>query len=374
MPAEVDIAIIGAGVVGLTIAAEVAQWGKGIFVFERNHTFGLETSSRNSGVIHAGLYHPQNSMKASLCIEGKILLYELCAIHGISHKKLGKLIVAVEESEVSELENLYQQGEGNGVEGLRLISRNELKQLEPNVEGVSALLSPSTGIVEPYSFMRFLYLQARERGAQFAFNSEIVGIEKVGARYEVQIRDREGLSSFIASIVINAAGLYCDKIAQLAGIDVTQAGYKLNYCKGEYCSLGPRRKHIVNKLIYPVPKQAGHGIHVTSDIEGRLRLGPNARYVDGIDYQVDETQKEAFYESVRRFLPSIELEDLEPDFAGIRPKLQSPGEVFRVFVIAHEDKNGLPGLINLIGIESPGLTASPAIAKHVARMVKELLS
>ena len=372
MPAEVNVAIIGAGVVGLAIAAELAQQEKGIFVFEKNHSFGLETSSRNSGVIHAGLYYPEDSLKTKFCIEGKHLLYELCARYGIGHNRLGKLIIAVDGSELQELERIYEQGTKNGVDDLKLLSRREFKRLEPNIEGVAALLSPSTGILEPYSLCTFFYNQAREKGAEFVFNSEIAGIENAGTKYEVQINDREGTSSFVARIVINAAGLYCDKIAQLAGIDIAQAGYKLHYCKGEYFSLNSNREHFVSRLVYPVPQQAGHGIHITPDIEGRIKLGPSDHYVDDIDYKIDETQKEVFYYSVRRFLPQLDLDDLEPEMAGIRPKLQAPGETFRDFVIAHEDERGLSGLINLIGIESPGLTASPAIARHVADMVMEL--
>jgi len=372
MAAEVDVAIIGAGVVGLAIAAEVAQEEKGTFVFEKNRTFGLEVSSRGSEVIHAGIHYPEDSLKAKLCVEGKNLLYQLCERHGIGYKRLGKIIVAVKEKEVKELERIYEQGRRNGVEDLTLLSRKELKKLEPNIEGISGLLSPTTGILNVHSLMKFFSSQARERGTEIVFNTEVIGIEKAGTKYKVQIRDRDGVSSFIATIVINSAGLNSDKIAQLAGIDIAHVGYKLHYCKGEYFSLNSKRGHLVERLIYPIPGQAGLGIHLTLDLEGRMRLGPNARYVDEIDYSVDETQKEAFYEFAKRFLPLLELEDLEPEFAGIRPKLQAPGEVFRDFIIAHEEKIGFPGLINLIGIESPGLTASPAIARYVAGMVKEL--
>lgn len=372
MAAEVDVAIIGAGVVGLAIAAEVAQEEKGIFVFEKNHTFGLETSSRGSEVIHTGIYYPEDSLKAKLCVEGKNLLYQLCERHGIGYKRLGKIIVAVKENEVNELERIYEQGRRNGVEDLTLLSQKELKKLEPNIEGISGLLSPTSGILDTHSLMKFFYNQARERGAEIVFNTEIIGIEKAGTKYKVQIRDRDGVSSFIATIVINSAGLNSAKIAQLAGIDIAHVGYKLHYCKGEYFSLNSKWRHLVERLIYPIPGEAGLGIHVTMSLDGRMRLGPNTRYVDEIDYSVDETQKEAFYEFAKRFLPLLELEDLEPEFAGIRPKLQAPGEVFRDFIVAHEEKIGFPGLINLIGIESPGLTASPAIAGYVAGMVKEL--
>jgi L-2-hydroxyglutarate oxidase LhgO len=372
MLTEIDVAIIGAGVIGLATAGEIAQRKKEVFVFEKNHSFGLETSSRNSEVIHAGIYYPQDSLKTRLCVEGKSLLYKLCDRHDIAYKKLGKIIVAVNEKEITQLEKLYEQGRKNGVEDLMLLSQTELKKLEPNVEARAGLLSPSSGILDSHTLLKFLYSQAREKGAEFVFGTEVVGIERMGAKYRVEIRDCEGISAFISRVVINAAGLNSDRIAQLAGIDVAKAGYRLHYCKGEYFSLSSKCRNVVNRLIYPTPEQAGHGIHVTLRLDGGVRLGPNARYVETIDYGVDETQKEAFYHLAKRFLPFVELEDLEPEFAGIRPKLQAPGEAFQDFVIAHEEKTGFPGLINLIGIESPGLTASPAIARHVGRMVKEL--
>jgi len=372
MPVEVNVTLIGAGVIGLAIACELAQQEREVFVFEKNHSFGLETSSRNSEVIHTGIYYPEDSFKTKLCVEGKSLLYKLCDRHGIAYKKLGKIIVAVNENEITQLEKLYEQGRKNGVADLILLSRTELEKLEPNIEARAGLLSPSSGILDSHSLLKFFYGQARERGAEFVFDTEVVGIEWMGAKYRVEIRDREGISTFVSRIVINAAGLNSDRIAQLAGIDIAKAGYRLYYCKGEYFSLSSKYRNVVNRLIYPTPEQAGHGIHVTVGLNGRVRLGPNARYVEKVDYRVDETQKEAFYSSVRRFLPYIELEDLAPEFAGIRPKLQAPDEVFQDFVIAHEEKTGFPGLINLIGIESPGLTASLAVARYVGRMAKEL--
>ena len=374
MLVEIDVAIIGAGVIGLATAREIAQEKKGVFVFEKNRTFGLETSSRNSEVIHAGIYYPEDSLKAKLCVEGKSLLYKLCDKHNIAYKKTGKIIVAADENEISWLEELYEQGRKNGVDDLVLLSRTELKKLEPNIEARAGLLSPSSGILDSYTLLKFLYSQAREKGARFVFDTEVIGIERAGAKYKVQIKDRDGISAFVAHVVVNCAGLNSDKIAQLAGIDIAKAGYKLHYCKGEYFSLSSKYRNLVVRLIYPVPEQAGHGIHVTVGLDGRVRLGPNARYVEAIDYEVDGTQKEAFYNSVKRFLPHIELEDLDPESAGIRPKLQGPDEAFRDFVIAREEKASLPSLINLIGIESPGLTASPAIARYVGRMVDELFA
>ena len=373
MLTEIDVAIIGAGVIGLATANEIAQLKKGVFVLEKNHNFGLETSSRNSEVIHAGIYNPEDSLKTTLCLEGKNLLYELCERHDIAHKKLGKIIVASSEDEIIQLEKIYEQGRKNGVEDLILLSRTELKKLEPDIEARAALLSPSSGILDSYTLLKFFYSQASEKGAYFVFNTEVIGIEKVGTRYKLQIRDREGISVFTSRIVINAGGLNSDRIAQLAGIDIAKAGYKLHYCKGEYFSLSSKYGRLISRLIYPTPEQAGQGIHVTPGLDGRVRLGPNARYVEAIDYGVDETQRQVFYNSTKTFLPFIKVEDLEPEFAGMRPKLQGPNEAFRDFVISHEEKAGFPGLINLIGIESPGLTAAPAIARYVRRIVDEYL-
>ncbi len=373
MLVEIDAAIIGAGVIGLATAREIAQEKKEVFVFEKNRTFGLETSSRNSEVIHAGIYYPEDSLKAKLCVEGKSLLYKLCDKHNIAYKKTGKIIVAANENEINWLEELYEQGRKNGVDDLALLSRTELKKLEPNIEARAGLLSPSSGILDSYALLKSLYSQAREKGAEFVFGTEVIGIERAGAKYKVQIKDRDGISTFVAHVVVNCAGLNSDRIAQLAGIDIAKAGYKLHYCKGEYFNLDSKYRNVVSRLIYPAPEQAGHGIHLKPGLNGRVLVGPSAHYVEAIDYAVDETHKQAFYNSARRFLPLVELEDLAPESAGIRPKLQGPGEAFRDFVIAHGEKAGFPGLINLIGIESPGLTASLAIAQYVNRMMKELL-
>jgi len=372
MPAEVDVAIIGAGVVGLAIAAELSRQQKGVCVIEKNRTFGLETSSRNSEVIHAGIYYPEDSLKARFCIEGNRLLYELCQKYEIAHRRLGKIIVATDEDEISKLEELYRQGLSNGVNDLRLLSQKEVKGLEPNVEATAGMLSPSTGIIDSHSLMRTFYGLAKEQGTDFVFNTEVIGIEKTGDKYNVGIQDREGTSSFITDILINSAGLNSDTIARLAGIDIDRTGYRLHYCKGEYFSLNSPDGAPVSRLVYPLPELAGKGIHVTLNLDGQVRLGPSTRYINEPDYKVDDAQKEAFYQSVKKFLPQLRIEDLQSDFAGTRPKLQGSGEDFRDFVITEEAAKGLPGLINLIGIESPGLTASPAIARYVVEIIRRL--
>jgi L-2-hydroxyglutarate oxidase LhgO len=370
MLAEINVAIIGAGVIGLATAREIAQGEKEVFVLEKNRTFGLETSSRNSEVIHAGIYYPEDSLKAELCVEGKNLLCRLCDRHNIAYRKSGKIIVAASKNETTQLEKLCEQGRKNGVDDLVLLSRMELRKLEPNIEARAGLLSPSSGIFDSHTLLKFLYSQAREKGAEFVFDTEVIGIERAGAKYKVQIKDRDGVSAFVAHVVVNCAGLNSDKMAQLAGINIAKAGYKLHYCKGEYFSLNSKYRNLVSRLIYPTPEQAGHGIHWRQALDGRVLLGPSAHYVEAIDYAVDETHKQAFFNSAKRFLPFVELEDLAPESAGIRPKLQGPGEAFRDFVIAHEEQAGFPGLINLIGIESPGLTASLAIARYVSRIMQ----
>jgi L-2-hydroxyglutarate oxidase LhgO len=376
MQSNVDITIIGAGVVGLAIAAQVARQNRTVYVLEKNEKFGMETSSRHSGVIHSGIYYPYGSLKAKLCVEGNQLLYEICERSGIGYKKLGKLIVASSDEEAEQLQQLQERGVHNGAKNLRMLSKKEMKSLEPNVEGVAALLSPWTGIVDAYGLMQHFIAGAKDGGAQIAYKTMVTGIDRVSNGYEVTVKENGNKGfSFVTKVLINCAGLYCDKIAELAGIDIAKAGYRLYYCKGEYFSVGNGKNRMVQRLIYPVPehKVTGVGIHVTLDLEGRMRLGPSVEYVDSIDYGVDTRHKEAFYKSAKKMLPFIEYEDLEPEMAGVRPKLQGPGEDIRDFVIRDESDRGLPGFINLIGIESPGLTASPAIARYVREIVENVI-
>ena len=370
-----DITIIGAGVVGLGIAAEVASEADEVYVLEKNETFGQEISSRNSGVIHSGIYYPTGSLKANLCVEGNRILYELSERYNIAHRRLEKLIVAISDEETGELLALLERGQRNGAEGLRMLSKRELKQLEPNVDGVAAILCPSTGIIDPYALMQYFIAKALSGGVQIAYQTKVIGVKKVADGYKVIVEDGTGQSSFTTRVLINCAGLYCDKVAELAGIDIAKAGYKLHYCKGEYFRVGSGKNTLVKRLVFPIPppKVTGLGIHVTFDLEERMLLGPSIQYVNSIDYAVDNQHKQLFYDSVRRFLPFIEYDDLEPEMAGIRPKLQEPGGDIKDFVITEESDKGLPGLINLIGIESPGLTASPAIAKYVGNLVGHLL-
>jgi len=375
MKYEADIVIIGAGVIGLAIAAQVSSQDRAVYVLERNKTFGLEISSRQSEVIHAGIYYPGGSLKARACVEGNAALYQLCDQYGIGCKKLGKLIVATAQDELDELDRLREQGIRNGVTGLKMLSKSAVDEMEPNVMAIATLYSPSTGIIDSHALMSFYLAKATENGANVAYKSEVTGIEELSDGYRVTVKEEAGTFPFTTKVVINCAGLSSDEVAEMAGIDIIEAGYKLHYCKGQYFSVGNGKNRLVNRLIYPTPqpKDAGLGVHVTLDLEGRMRLGPDTHYIDQIDYSVDERQKTVFYQSAKQFLPFIEYDDLEPEMAGVRPKLQGPGDDFRDFVIEHEAERGLPGFINLIGIESPGLTSSPAIARIVADMIDKVL-
>jgi len=368
------ITIIGAGVIGLAVADSVAGKDREVYILEKHDNFGLESSSRNSETIHACIHWPEGSLKADFCVAGNAMLYEICEKHGIACIKTGKLLVATREQDTGKLEELLEQGKRNGVKGLEMLSRKQVRELEPNVEAVAAIFSPSTGAIDSYALMRHYLAGAREKGAEIAYKSKVVGLEKLPGGYEVTVEDSSGTSTFKTEVVINCGGLYADEIAGLAGIDIDEAGYRQHYCKGEYFSVNSSKQGLVKMLVYPLPDPAtgGKGIHNGFDVDGRMRLGPSAQYVDGIDYGVDESHRELFYDSVKAFLPFIEYGDLEPEMAGIRPKLHGPGEGFRDFVISHEEDRGLPGLMNLLGIESPGLTAAPAIAKYVAGIVEKI--
>jgi len=375
---EIDILIIGAGVIGLSVARELSQEEKSIAVLEKNNSFGQETSSRNSEVIHGGMYYPGDSLKARLCVDGRHLLYDLCRKNNIACRKTGKFIVAVENSEIADLNKLFSQGRINGVEGLEMISSKKLQEMEPNIQSVFALYSPETGIIDSHGLMQYFLGSAQNNGAMIAFDSEVTMIEKTSIGYKVTVRNGKEITEIKARAVINCAGLDSDTVARMAGIDVTKCNYQLHYCKGQYFRVNASKTKMINHLVYPVPKpkSGGLGIHATLDLAGSLRLGPDEKYFNNRikDYFVDENKRKEFHLSVKKFLPFIEENDLIADTSGIRPKLQAEGEGFRDFIIKDESDNGLPGFINLIGIESPGLTASLAIAKMVKNMIKECLN
>ena len=367
---RVDTVIVGAGAVGLAVASRLGSRGGETVVIERHPGFGWETSSHNSEVIHAGLYYPTGSLKARLCVRGKHLLYEFCDSHKVAFKQLGKLVIAADESEVGPLESLAARARANGVEDLRLIDRQELKKMEPAVRGIAALHSPSTGIMDSHSLMKRMESMAIDSGVVFAYGCELAAIEPGSGGYGLKVRDADGThTQLFARTVINCAGLACEEVARMAGIDTTAAGYGLYYCKGEYFRLSAGKAGSITHLIYPTPTEISLGTHIVIDMEGGLKLGPSAFFVEEIDYEVDPSHAGEFYTAARKLLPSIEEGDLSPDMAGIRPKIQGPGEPAKDFVIAHEAGRGLPGLINLVGIESPGLTACLAIAEHVEALL-----
>lgn len=369
---DVELTIIGAGVIGLSIAAELSGVCKDILVLEKNSSFGQETSSRNSEVIHSGIYYPKDSLKAKTCIEGNHLLYELCGKFNIPHKKIGKLIVACVKEEIEDLEKLLDNAKLCGVEGLRLISAKELENLEPNVKALCGLYSGHTGIVDSHRLMEYFQHRAKENSTLFAYNTEVKAIEKLNSGYKVVVKDANQESfSFKTKVLLNSSGLNSDLVASLVGIDIDKFDLRLKYCKGQYFRVNSKKAELINHLVYPVPKpkSGGLGIHATKDLTNGLRLGPDDTYLNSreLDYSVDLKRKDVFYQSVKECLPFIEPNDLSADIAGIRPKLQGKDEEFRDFVIQDETDKGLPGFINLIGIESPGLTSALAIAKYVGK-------
>jgi L-2-hydroxyglutarate oxidase LhgO len=363
-----NIVIIGAGVVGLAVAAKISEKNEGVYLFEKYPRYGQETSSHNSGVIHSGIHYPKNTLKATLCVQGNRTLYDLCTKHQIPFKKLGKLTVAVTESEIEELEELMRMGIDNGVEDLRMLDRKQVKELEPNVDVERALLSPSTGIVEPDELMNHFHAQLRKNNGFLVTQTEVTTIKRLKDGYEIGGTSVGEKFQMTAKVVINSAGLFSDKIAAMAGLDVDGLGYKIHPCKGDYFRVSG--KPIAKMLVYPVPKGAGLGIHLTPDLAGSIRLGPNAYYVDKIDYDV-ESEEKGFREDVARFVPKIREHEIHPDSSGIRPKLQGPNDLFRDFIIRNEADRELPGFIDLVGIESPGLTAAPAIAEYVSRILED---
>jgi L-2-hydroxyglutarate oxidase LhgO len=367
--ADTSLTVIGAGVVGLAVAARLAPSHPDLLVLERRERPGTEQSSRNSEVIHAGLYYSPGSLKARLCVRGNRLLYELGERHGVPMRRIGKLIVAVSEDEVPALQALFDRGTANGVE-LRLLGRSECRALEPHVPAVAGLLSPTTGILSAHGLMDFFLHQARQAGATLLPRREVLGVRRGGREYELGVRDPDGtIETLTSERVVNAAGLAADEVAARAGIDVDAAGYRQHWWKGSYFSVTGAQARALQRLVYPVPDPVSLGVHAVLGLDGRLRFGPDAEYLPDrrLDWRVDPGKRAAFAAAVRRILPEIADADLEPDLSGIRAKLQAPGEGFRDFVIAEESARGLPGLVNLLGIDSPGLTASAAIAEEVER-------
>lgn len=376
---DADVAIVGAGVEGLAIASEVAKPGRSVFVFERNAKPGQETSGRSSEVAHAGFNCSPGSLEARFCVLGNRELWRLVENGSIPGRKCGKFVVAVDEREVSALEQYKQQGEKNGVPGLWIATRRYVEQEEPHIRARAALVSLSSGIINSHALVKYFEAMARAKGAEVLCRCEVTGIEQVQGGWSLRVREygSQTETEVRTRVVINAAGLWADSVAEMAGVKVDEAGLRQYFYKGEYFAI-PDRRYTVNHLVYPVraPDEVGLGIHLTLDLEGNLRAGPNAVPLPSrkIDYTVDPEHRSGFFEAVRRYYALLQDErELVPDYAGIRPRLLTSNGLKRGFYIAHEKARGLPGLIDLLGFESPGLTASPEIGKHVAGMVREIL-
>jgi L-2-hydroxyglutarate oxidase LhgO len=370
---DADVVVVGGGVIGLACAAALARAGREVWLFERHGGLAQETTSRNSEVVHAGIYYPAGSLKAQLCVAGREALYARCEAQGIPHRRIGKLIVAVEEGEVARLEELRERGAANGVPGLRLLDAAEVRRLEPQLCALAALESPATGIVDAHALCLSYAAEAEAHGATIALRTQVLGLEARAGSWRVTACDARGeRAEAQCAAVVNAAGLAGDALAAAAGLDVEAQGYRLHPCKGDYFSLAPGAPLRVSRLVYPVPAGPGLGVHATLDLGGRIRFGPDAEFVETPRYDVDPAKAGAFARAIRRYLPGLREEWLAPDYAGVRPRLAGPGEAFRDFVVREESSAGLPGLVSCIGIESPGLTAAPAIAARVVALLAGL--
>ena len=364
---RVDSIVIGAGVVGLAVARSLARAGRDVIVLEAADAIGTEASSRNSEVIHAGIYYPPGSLKARLCVAGKQALYDYCAERGVAFRKCGKLIVATSDVQLPELEKIRAHADANGVADLRLVGPEEAATLEPELRCVGALLSPSTGIVDSHGLMLALLGDAEEHGAMLALKSPVIAGKASDGEIELDVGGTEPMR-ILARTVVNSAGLHAPRVAALIE-GVPAASIPPSYlCKGNYYTLAGRTPF--SRLVYPVPEAAGLGVHLTIDLAGQARFGPDVEWIDHIDYDVDAHRADAFYAAIRKYWPGLRDGALSPGYAGIRAKIQAPGAPARDFVIAGPRDHGIPGLVNLFGIESPGLTASLAIGDWVATLIQ----
>jgi L-2-hydroxyglutarate oxidase LhgO len=359
---QVDCVVIGAGVVGLAIARAAALAGREVIVLEAAEGIGTHTSSRNSEVIHAGLYYPKGSLKAKFCVAGKEQLYRYCAERGVPHRRIGKVVVAADESERSAVQSYVAKAQANGVTDLRWLSAAELHELEPAVTCVAGFLSPSTGIIDSHAFMLALQGDAENRGASIVFFSPVESGETRDDGIVLNVGGTDPMS-LLARTVINSAGLYAQNVARsLRGVPSVSIPPQY-FAKAHYYTLSGRSPF--HRLVYPVATHAHLGVHVTLDLGGQARFGPDVCWVDSVDYTFDDSREPLFYEAVRHYYPQLKDGSLQPGYTGIRPKISAPDQPAADFLIQGPLDHGVPGLVNLYGIESPGLTAALAIGDHV---------
>jgi L-2-hydroxyglutarate oxidase LhgO len=359
---EVDCVVVGAGVVGLAVARALAQAGREVIILEQAEGIGTETSSRNSEVIHAGIYYPANSLMARFCVEGRRKLYAYCAEKGVPHINCGKLIVATNAQEDAMLAGIKQRAETNGVEGMRVLTAAEAIEMEPNLSCTSALLSPATGIIDSHNYMVALQGDAENAGAVLVIFSPMVGGRVVDRQIEIDVGGTDPMT-LRCRLLVNSAGLHAPFVARgIHGMPPDRVPTEY-FAKGNYFTLSGRSPF--SRLIYPVPVPGGLGVHLTVDLGGQARFGPDVEWIDAIDYTVDPSRSDSFYDAVRKYWPGLKDGALQPGYAGIRPKTVPRGAPGQDFVVQGPQTHGVPGLIHLFGIESPGLTASLAIADHV---------
>ena len=356
---RLDAVVIGAGLVGLAVARELAMAGREVVILDAEDAIGTHTSSRNSEVIHAGIYYPQGSLKARACVEGKHLLYEYCASHGVPHRRCGKLIVATDQKQLEELNAIKTKAHANGVGDVDWIAKDEVARMEPELFCVGALHSPSTGIIDSHALMLAYLGDAEAHGAMLGLKSRFErAVVKDG--FEVHF---SGSDPIACNVLVNSAGLRAPTVAKAIQGYKSEMAPREFYAKGNYYSL--TRRSPFSRLVYPVPEPGGLGVHVTLDMGGQARFGPDVEWVDKIDYDVDPRRAERFYAAIRRYWPGLPDGALSPGYAGIRPKTAGPGEPAPDFQIQGPTQHGVPGLVHLFGIESPGLTASLALARAV---------
>lgn len=364
MQANTEYTIFGAGVIGLACARELASHKKEFYILEKENQFGTGIISRNSEVIHSGIYYNKDSLKTKLCIEGRKLLYPYCEDKKVSYKKTGKLIVATEESEISKLKTLFENGKQNGVEGLSFLEESEIKKVEPNLNAIAAIYSSETGIVDTKELMTAYLSDVEKAGGILVFNKKPVQIRRISSHWQILLSDG---TEFTTEKIISACGLGAVRFLECIQDYPQEKIPEFRMAKGHYFSLN-RSQRKISHLIYPLPQIGGLGVHLTLDLAGEVRFGPDVHWIDRENYEVPESLRLNFYESVKRYLPWIQLENLQPAYAGIRPKLHGPNEKFADFLIQTEAEHGMKGLVNLLGIESPGITASLAIAKRVVEL------